>query len=143
MAKRMTKNTRKRREQFCFVLMPFDDKFRPIYNTIVRPAVEQASLRCVRSDEIFGTRPVMEDIRENIQKARILLADLTGKNPNVLYELGFAHGSSKDVILIAQRMDDVPFDLRQYRLIPYKDSVAGGPLLKKSISETIRSMLSQ
>ena len=62
---------------------------------------------------------IVEDIWESINRARILIADLTGKNPNVFYEVGIAHTVGKEVILTTQNIDDVPFDLRHLRHIQY------------------------
>jgi hypothetical protein len=79
----------------CFVLMPFDERFSPIYENILKKVVEEFGLKCKRADEIFGTKPIIEDIWVYIQKAQILIADLTGRNPNVFYELGLAHAMNK------------------------------------------------
>lgn len=130
-------------EQLCFVLMPFDDKFNSIYENIIKKIVEddEFKLNCIRADEIFGTRPIIEDIWEYIRKARILIAELTGKNPNVFYELGLAHAMNKDVILITQNLEDVPFDLRHYRCIVYEDSIFGAQELKNRLKNTLKEQV--
>jgi hypothetical protein len=61
----------------------------------------------------------MEQIWEQIRKAKVLLADLTGKNANVFYELGLAHADSKPVVLVTGNLEDVPFDLRHLRVVVY------------------------
>lgn len=61
----------------------------------------------------------MFDIWDGIKKAKILIAELTGRNPNVMYELGLAHAIEKPVILLTQDINDVPFDLRSLRCIVY------------------------
>jgi len=125
----------------CFVLMPFDEKFNPIYENIIKKVVEEFGLKCKRSDEIFGAKPIIEDIWEYIQKAQILIADLTGRNPNVFYELGVAHAIGKKVILITQNMKDVPFDLRHYRCIIYEDSISGADKLREGLKKTLKQEL--
>lgn len=127
----------------CFVLMPFDEKFTPIYENIIKKVVEEFDLNCKRADEIFGTKPIIEDIWQHIQKARILLADLTDRNPNVFYELGLAHAIGKDTILITQELNDVPFDLRHYRCIVYEDSISGAEKLKEGIKSTLKEKLAK
>ena len=123
--------------------MPFDDKFNSIYENIIKKVIEdnEFELNCRRADEIFGTRPIIEDIWEYIKKARILVAELTGRNPNVFYELGLAHAMNKNVILITQNLEDVPFDLKHYRCLVYEDSIFGAEKLKESLKNTLREQL--
>lgn len=128
-------------KNICFVLMPFDKKFDSIYNSAIKTTVEGAGFSCTKADEIFGTKPIIDDIMEYIQNARVLIADLTGKNPNVFYELGIAHAKSKDVILITQNMEDIPFDVRHLRCIDYEDSIAGSDTLKEKLRSTLKKVL--
>jgi len=130
-------------ETLCFVLMPFDEKFASIYESIIKKVVESFNLKCTRADEIFGTQPIIEDILEHIQKSRILIADLTSRNPNVFYELGLAHAVGKEVILISQNLKDVPFDLKHYRCIVYEDSVAGAEKLKEGLINTLMKIINK
>ena len=129
-------------EKMCFVLMPFDERFNSIYTDLIKPVVSETGYDCKRADEIFSTKPIIEDIWEHIQKAKFLIADLTSRNPNVFYELGMAHAINKEVILITQNSNDVPFDLKHYRYIIYEDSVAGASKLGEGIKNTIKSVIS-
>jgi hypothetical protein len=63
------------------------------YQEIYMPAIKEAGFEPVRADELFTTGSVVEQIWEQIEKAKLLLADLSGKNPNVFYELA-ARGTS-------------------------------------------------
>jgi hypothetical protein len=103
----------------CFVMMPFGDWFDRYYQEIYVPAIRAAGFEPVRSDELFATGSVVEQIWEQIEKSSVLLADLTDKNANVFYELGLAHAAHKPVVLSAARIEDVPFDLRHLRVITY------------------------
>lgn len=102
-----------------FVLMPFTHEFRPVYEAVVEAATN-AGLKCYRADEIFSTNLIMNDIFEHILRAGIIVADVTDKNPNVLYEVGIAMTIGKQVLFITQNVNDLPFDLRALRVIPYK-----------------------
>ncbi|MGE3975407.1 MAG: hypothetical protein AB7F59_12860, partial [Bdellovibrionales bacterium] len=95
----------------CFVLMPFGEYHDMYFNELYSPAIKDAGLDAERADGIFTTGTVMEQIWDRIKKASVLVAELTGKNPNVFYELGLAHSHGNPVILIAGSLDDVPFDL--------------------------------
>lgn len=99
----------------CFILMPFSPKFDLIYEEVLRPAVENANLVPVRADLIYGSRRIMRDVWNGIRTARVVLAELTGRNANVLYELGLAHALGKLFVIITNSMDDVPFDLKDLR----------------------------
>lgn len=104
----------------CFVMMPFGDWFDRYYQEIYAPAIREAGFEPVRADELFSTGSVVEQIWEQIQKAKVLLADLSGRNANVFYELGLAHAARKPVVFAAPQVDDVPFDLRHLRVIIYE-----------------------
>jgi len=80
----------------------------------VRPSLNKIGLNVERGDEIFGTQPIIEDIWESINSSEFIVADVTGKNPNVMYEIGMAHTVGKAVVIMTQNIDDVPFDLRHY-----------------------------
>lgn len=127
--------------QLCFVLMPFAERFQPLYDDHIKPAVEAAGLRCERADDIHGTNLITWDIWERINRARFLVAELTDRNPNVFYELGVAHALSKDVILLTQSMDFVPFDLKSLRCLTYKFTPRGIKSLEKALSATITALM--
>lgn len=103
----------------CFVMMPFGEWYDRYYKEIYIPAIQEAGMEAVRADELFSTGSVIEQIWEQIEKAKILLADLSNKNANVFYELGLAHAARKPVVFTAGSLDDVPFDLRHLRVVIY------------------------
>ncbi|WP_113957241.1 hypothetical protein [Roseimicrobium gellanilyticum] len=127
----------------CFVMMPFAPPIGSYYEKIYDPAIRKAGLTPVRADnDIFGTGKIIEQIWSGINKARVLVAELTNRNPNVFYELGLAHALQKPVVLVACSDQDVPFDLRHIRVIYYDmtDPFWGQKLVEK-ISENILSAL--
>ena len=108
-----------RAQETCFVMMPFTQLPKTYYELIYKPAIEAAGLAARRADDIYAPSPIISDIWREVRRARVMLADLTFRNPNVLYELGLAHAIGKPVVMLTQVIQDVPFDLQQYRLIPY------------------------
>ena len=124
----------------CFVMMPFGQWNDIYYKEIYIPAIKEAGFEPVRGDEIFSSGSVVEQIWEQIEKSKVLLADLTGKNANVFYELGLAHADRKPVIFTSGALDDVPFDLRHLRVIIYDQREPNWNLkLKASITAYLKS----
>lgn len=77
---------------------------------------------------------------EKINEAELIIADVTGRNPNVFYELGMAHVVKDKVVLITQNIGDVPFDLRHFRYIVYRPTPKGTAKLRKTLLETISAI---
>lgn len=124
----------------CFILMPFEPSLAGMYEVIYN-AVIQAGLKPLRADEIFSPGPIMEQIRSAIQQSRICIADLTGANPNVLYELGIAQALGKPSILLSQDISQVPFDIRHLRIVLYKDTLKGLTHLREDLAKALSQIL--
>lgn len=130
-------------EQQVAVMMPFKDEasIDPVYRAMGQ-GVEGAGLRCVRVDQFVAPGEITEDIRRLIAESRIVIADLSGMNTNVMYELGFAHGRGKKVILVSSDpLEDLPFDIRSWRVLPYRRDGVGLDDLKGKITEALRSAI--
>lgn len=128
----------------CFVMMPFGEWFDKYYQDIYVPAIREAGFEPVRADELFTTGNVVEQIWEQIVKAKVLLADLSEKNANVFYELGLAHAASKPVIFVTRTIDDIPFDLRHLRIISYDvREPRWADLLGSRISDYLKNALKE
>ncbi len=122
----------------CFVIMPFGGWLDDYYQEIYCPAIDEAGLTPHRADDLFRPSTIVNDIWAYTKKARLVLADLSGKNPNVFYELGLAHALAKPAILVAESMDDVPFDLRALRVLVYdKNAPDWGGILKAKVRAAI------
>jgi hypothetical protein len=141
--KKLSKGVTVQATDTCFMMMPFADPIGGYYTTVYQPAIERAKLKPVRADaEIYGTGKIIDQIWNGIQAARVLVAELTGRNPNVLYELGLAHALRKPVVLVSSNKDDVPFDVRHVRVIYYdKDDPFWGQKLIEKVAENILSAL--
>jgi hypothetical protein len=125
----------------CFVMQPFAPPLGDYYEKIFRPAIEKAGLQPVRADaEIFATGKIIDQVWRGINAAKVLVAELTTRNPNVFYELGLAHALRKPVVLVSSNEADVPFDLQHIRVIYYDvtDPFWGTKLVEK-VAENILS----
>jgi hypothetical protein len=127
----------------CFVMMPFAKPVGDHYEKIYEPAIQKARLRPMRADnDIFGPGKIIDQVWSGINAARVLVAELTGRNPNVFYELGLAHAMGKPVVLVSSNEVDVPFDLKHIRVIYYDvtDPFWGEKLITK-VAENVLSAL--
>ncbi len=106
------------------VMMPFDARFNPVYEAITTAATA-LELRAKRADDIWIHSQVIQDIVSLICQSGVIIADCTGRNPNVFYEIGIAHMLGREVILITQDIKDVPFDLQYLRALVYLPNQQG------------------
>lgn len=129
----------------CFVIMPFGNAdLDVVYEDYVKPITEASyAFHCERGDDIFGSNVIVDDILTSIKSADFVIAELTGKNANVFYEVGICHALGKNVLLLVQSIDDVPFDLRHRRVLVYEYTPRGVKRLETSLKEHLGSMVSQ
>lgn len=120
----------KRRERHIFYACPFRQPFDDIYLHTLKPTIVAAGWSIERADENFATGVVIRQIWEAINSCELVVADVTDKSPNVMYEIGMAHALHKPLMMVTQDVNDVPFDLRHHRFIVYENNEAG--LLKLS-----------
>src|ERR1700731_2058002 len=95
----------------CFVVSPFGEPYDSYFVRIITPALDESGFYAVRGASLFRPAPIMDAICLGIREAKILIGELTERNPNVFHEPGRAHTLTKPLILISSNIDDVPFDL--------------------------------
>jgi hypothetical protein len=104
--------------------MPFSQEFDDVYTFGIRGAAEDAGAYAERVDEQIFTDGILDRIFNQINKADVIVADMTGRNANVFYEVGYAHALGKLVLLLTQNSDDIPFDLKHRPHIVYGGKIA-------------------
>ncbi len=126
----------------CFVIVPFKAPFSDYYRNIYRPAITAAGLQAIRGDEFNTINPVMNDIWESIVNCEICIADLSGNNPNVMFEVGLAMAIDKPIVFVTQSPGDLPFDLKANRVIEYHPSPTSEweEVLKQKLSSTLQEL---
>ena len=115
------------------MIMPFEECFDGIWEVVIKSTVEGAGDACLRADDIFKPGSILADIVDAIRTADYIIADLTRQNPNVYYELGFAHALNKPVILLTSDISTLPFDVKQQRVIEYTDTASGAAELRDTL----------
>jgi hypothetical protein len=113
----------------------------PVYQDHIKPTCESLELTVRRGDYFFTADSVVQDIWKAIVSARLIVADCTDRNPNVFYEIGLAHAIGKPTILLTQKSEDVPFDLRHLRYVAYQLTPRGMREFETTFRETVRNAL--
>ncbi len=106
--------------ELVFVIMPFSEKLEDMYLYGIRGCIEKLNLRCKRADELEHDNVIMKEVIDHIKRARIIIAEVSDHNPNVFYEVGWAHALKRETILIAREGTELPFDIRHINTIFYR-----------------------
>jgi len=122
-----------------FVIMPFEEPFDTLYRDVILPVGQQAGFDVVRVDEITGPGIILDDVQQQIEKAQAVVVEISTQNPNVFYELGYAHALRKPAVLLVRRQEGekMPLDIRGYRAIFYDDNIGS----KKTVETNLRQHL--
>lgn len=122
--------------------MPFKEPYNSVYKEVIRPlfAKKHQDVKLVRADEIMGPGVIINDIRRSIEESHLIIAEITDHNPNVYYELGHAHALKKPTVLLAQEGQPLCFDVRDHRVIMYKDSLSEYRRLRRVIHKYVEAI---
>jgi hypothetical protein len=106
--------------------MSFEEDRVEIFKHAIWPAAEAAGFDCYRADYAVAPQAIVRNIISSIFQDEVIIADISGFNPNVFYELGVAHTVGNKTIIICEKTDQkLPFDLRSYRIIFYRKNIEG------------------
>jgi len=128
-----------------FMVMPFSDQIAvDAYNFSTRPVIESCGMKIVRADEIFSANPVFDDIMAAIEQSALVLVDISGQNPNCLYELGVSHTMkrSRTVMITHDDYEKAPFDVAHFRIIQYQNSITGKTEYEDALRRTVKAIMS-
>jgi len=103
-----------------FVLTPFHPDYRETFEAIAS-ICQDTGLKCLRGDEENVAGDILHHILRLLARARVVVANVDGRNPNVFYELGIAHAMDKGTILISRSIEQLPFDVKARRIVIYDD----------------------
>jgi hypothetical protein len=121
-----------------FVIMQFTSPYNELYSEVVQPLCAEFGVDAVRADDTHGPGLIIADVTRQIDEARVVIAEITPANPNVYYEVGYAHARGRPTILIAERrVERLPFDVSGFRTLFYDNSIDG----KRKVEEALRRHL--
>lgn len=110
-------------EMECLVIMPFHEDFDDVFDAIqssVSLSIPDIQFRFYRLKEVIHAGKISEDIVNGLKQSALCIADITGDNPNVMWEIGYAMALGKKIIIISQDINSIPFDLKDHRIIKYE-----------------------
>ena len=122
------------------IMMPFSKEFDPVHEAI-KSVCDSMEVSHLRVDEIYRPSKIADDILVTIAQSKLVICDLTGRNPNVLYETGLAHALNVKVIMLTQNAEDIPFDLDHIRYFTYLNNGEGLQQLQKKLQLIISECL--
>lgn len=110
----------------CFIVMPISDMdgyskghFKRVYEHLIKPACKKAGYKPIRADDVASSNYIVIDILSKIVDSELVICDLSGRNPNVLYELGIRQAFSLPTVLLKDLMTERIFDIQGLRTIEY------------------------
>lgn len=121
-------------------MMPFAAEFDSVYESL-RELAAELDLHCRRADDIWDNPAIIQDVVSLIDHAKVVVSDCSGRNPNVFYETGIAHALGREVILITQRKEDIPFDLQHLRHVRYLNNNEGRAALQDDLRDKIEQLM--
>ena len=123
-----------------FVVMKFEETYDDLYREVIRPVCEKSGFQVQRADDVFRPGIVLQDIINSLLDSDLVIAEVTPPNPNVFYELGYAHALDKPTVLLARRGGELPFDISGYRVIFYDDSIGGKPQVEATLDKHLANI---
>jgi len=130
-------------EPTAFVAMQFSPPYNDLFADVINPICEEFRIKAIRSDETFSPGLIIADIVTQINTAKVVLADITPENPNVFWELGYAHASRKPTILISEKGRKLPFDVSGFRILFYENTIAGKRLVEDGLRKHLKAILTE
>ena len=119
-----------------FMIMPFADEILALYDELKKAFGNEFEF--TNAGDLDNQQNILKDIIAGIYQADVIIADLTGLNPNVFYELGIAHAMDKKVIILTQDLSELPFDIKSYRAVAYSLLFHKIPALMEELSKLLR-----
>ena len=123
-----------------FVVMQFAEPYDTFYQEVIQKQAAAAGFDVVRIDEKPGPGIIFQDIQREIEQAEIVIAEITPANPNVFYELGYAHALKKPTILLARRESELPFDIQSFRVVFYNDTIGGKVEVERNLRRHLEAI---
>jgi len=130
-------------KRIAFVVMQFSDEYNELFNEVIKPVCKKFDYDCIRADDFYSPTPILADIIYSINNASIIIAEITSKNPNVFYEIGYSHAIQKPTILLCDKnkVEKLPFDISGFRTLFYENTISGKTKIEENLSKYLENYL--
>ena len=119
-----------------FVVMQFKEEYNEFFREVIKPTCEKHGLEVIRADDMYTSGLIIQDIIQSLEESSLVIAEITPDNPNVYYELGYAHGIKKPTILLCDSSrEKLPFDISGIRTIFYDNKISGKSQVEERLSK--------
>jgi hypothetical protein len=131
------------KKRVAFIVMQFTEKYNELFKEVIKPICEKYSYECIRADDFHTPTLILSDIINSISNASIIIAEITSKNPNVFYEIGYAHAVQKPTILLCDKnkVEKLPFDISGFRTLFYENTISGKTKIEENLSKYLENRL--
>jgi len=129
------------KDTLCFIITPFVATELTVFNDHIKPVAESLGFDVSIAKDIFSIGVIIDEIWAEINQAKIIIANITGRNANVYYEVGLAHAIDKELIMICDVKEQLPFDILHRRVIQYECTDSGYKELEDRLKKTIENVL--
>lgn len=124
-----------------FIVMQFKSPYNELYNEVIKCVCKEMGFKAIRVDECFNSSMVISDIVNLIAESKVIIAEITPQNPNVYYEVGYAHALNKPTILLAETTEKLPFDISPFRVLVYENSISGKAQVEEGLRKHLREII--
>ena len=124
-----------------FVVTQFSAPYDDVYNHVIKGICDAYEVKVVRADDLSGPGLIIADITREIGEAQLIIADITPRNLNVYFEVGYALALRKPTILLAKRDTALPFDVAGFRVLFYEDTIGGKSKLEEGLRNHLQAIL--
>lgn len=139
-------NTKEKRKS-CFIITPIGAngsvirrKIDGLIEEVIQPVLDKLCYDMIVSHKISESGSMTNAIIKGVYESDLVIANLTGNNPNVMYEVALRHASAKPIIHITENIGELPFDINDQRTIEYTDDMAGARKLKDDLEIMISNI---
>jgi hypothetical protein len=127
-----------------FVVMQYTEPYESLWKEVIEPVARRVGFDPYRAADVFTPGVVLQDIVRGISTSQAIIAEVTPNNPNVYYELGYAHALGTPTVLLAQKPKEgdvrLPFDISGFRVIFYDDAIRGKGKVEESLEKHLRNI---
>ncbi len=122
--------------------MQFSAPYNELFTQVIKPICREFGIEVEREDEAYGPGVIMQDIIRTMIESSMIVAEITPANPNVYYDVGYAHALSKPTVSIAEAGMKLPFDLSGFRTLFYQNTMDGNAKFEEGLRKHLDAVLS-